>query len=120
MKYFVELLKSLPLEANEDLVFISAKGRENLDGLIEVMQDTLSLRNAPENDIIVSNVRHYEALTHAHAAILRVTDGIDNLISGDLLAQDIRESLFYLGSIVGEVTEDEVLGYIFKNFCIGK
>lgn len=116
----VELLKSLPLEANEDLVFISAKGRENLDGLIEVMQDTLSLRNAPENDIIVSNVRHYEALTHAHAAILRVTDGIDNLISGDLLAQDIRESLFYLGSIVGEVTEDEVLGYIFKNFCIGK
>lgn len=114
------LLKSLPLQANEDLVFISAKGRDNLNELIEVMQETLSYRNGTPNDIIVSNVRHYEALTHAHAAILRVTEGLENRISGDLLAQDVRESLFYLGSIIGEVTEDEVLGYIFKNFCIGK
>lgn len=114
------LLKSLPLKANEDLVFISAKGRENLNELIEVMQETLSFRNGTPNDIIVSNVRHFEALTHAHAAILRVMEGLENRISGELLAQDIRESLFYLGSIIGEVTEDEVLGYIFKNFCIGK
>jgi tRNA modification GTPase len=114
------LLKSLPLQANEDLVFISAKGKENLNELIEVMQETLSFRNGTSNDIIVSNVRHYEALTHAHAAILRVMEGLENRISGELLAQDIRESLFYLGSIIGEVTEDEVLGYIFKNFCIGK
>ena len=114
------LLKSLPLQANEDLVFISAKGKENLNELIEVMQETLSFRNGTSNDIIVSNVRHYEALTHAHAAILRVMEGLENRISGELLAQDVRESLYYLGSIIGEVTEDEVLGYIFKNFCIGK
>jgi tRNA modification GTPase len=84
------------------------------------MQATLSINQLSNEDVIVTNMRHFEALTHAHSAILRVQEGLEIPISGDLLAQDIRECLHYLGSIVGDVTEDEVLGYIFKNFCIGK
>jgi len=72
------------------------------------------------SDNIVSNVRHYEALSNAYSAILRVIDGLQNGISGDFLAQDIRECLHYLGEITGEITTDEVLGHIFKHFCIGK
>ncbi|MGB4540496.1 MAG: tRNA uridine-5-carboxymethylaminomethyl(34) synthesis GTPase MnmE [Prolixibacteraceae bacterium] len=116
----VDALNSLALNPGEDLVFISAKTKTNIDLLIEKMQETLSLNKVAPNDIIVSNLRHYEALTHAHAAILRVQKGLSDRISGDFLSQDIRECLWYLGSIVGEVSEDDVLGYIFKNFCIGK
>lgn len=113
-------LRAMPLGENEDLVFISAKNRENLSALIERMQETLAVNKIGANDVIISNLRHYEALIHAREAILRVQTGLDDLIPGDLLAQDIRECLWYLGSITGDITEDEVLGYIFKNFCIGK
>ena len=116
----MQSLKNIELGNNEDLVFISAKSRSNLDELISCMQATLSINQLSNEDVIVTNLRHYEALTHAHSAILRVHEGLEIPISGDLLAQDIRECLHYLGSIVGDVTEDEVLGYIFKNFCIGK
>jgi tRNA modification GTPase len=115
-----EHLKSLQLRPNEDLVFIAAKGKKNLDELIGKMQETLAVNKVGSNDIVVSNVRHYEALKHAHEAILRVKSGLDTGISGDFLSQDIRECLHYLSDIIGEVTNHEVLGYIFKNFCIGK
>jgi len=65
-------------------------------------------------------VRHFEALQKSHDAIVRVIEGLDNKLSGDLLAMDIREVLHYLGEITGEITNDEILGNIFKNFCIGK
>jgi tRNA modification GTPase len=113
-------LKAIKLNSNEDLVFISAKSKSNLEELIGRMRETLSLDKVGSEDVIVTNMRHFEALTHAHKAILRVGTGLSSQISGDLLAQDIRECLHYLGSIIGEVTEDEVLGYIFKHFCIGK
>ena len=116
----MQSLKNLELGRNEDLVFISARSKTNLDELISCMQATLSINQLSNEDVIVTNMRHFEALTHAHSAILRVQEGLEIPISGDLLAQDIRECLHYLGSIVGDVTEDEVLGYIFKNFCIGK
>ena len=116
----MQSLKNLELGPNEDLVFISARSKTNLDELISCMQATLSINQLSNEDVIVTNMRHFEALTHAHSAILRVQEGLEIPISGDLLAQDIRECLHYLGSIVGDVTEDEVLGYIFKNFCIGK
>lgn len=114
------MLKSLKLDKNEDLVFISAKSKTNLDVLIDCMGKTLAMDKVGSQDIIVTNLRHYEALKHAHEAILRVMEGLDIPVSGDLLAQDIRECLHYLGTIIGDVSEDEVLGYIFKNFCIGK
>jgi tRNA modification GTPase len=68
----------------------------------------------------VTNVRHYEALTHAQAAILRVIEGLSTNLSGDFLSQDIRECMHYLGEIVGHITNDEILHNIFASFCIGK
>jgi len=113
-------LSNLDLKPNEDMVFIAAKSKQNLDELIDRMRETLSLDKVGSEDVIVTNLRHYEALTNAHKAILRIDQGLQSFITGDLLAQDIRECLYHLGSIIGEVTEDEVLGYIFKHFCIGK
>ncbi len=115
-----EALRQIPLGDHEELVFISAKSRENLGELISRMQETLSVNKVGANDVVVTNLRHYEALTHAHEAIIRVQAGLEQQIPGDLLSQDIRECLWFLGSITGDISEDEVLGYIFKNFCIGK
>lgn len=113
-------LKEMPLLSNEKLVFIAAKQKTNLDDLISQMQHAVSLDSISEDAVIVTNVRHFEALTRAHESIERVQVGLDNLISGDFLAQDIRECLHYLGEITGEISNDEILGHIFKNFCIGK
>jgi tRNA modification GTPase len=113
-------LKDISLKDNEDIVFISAKARININELIDRMRETLSLDKVGSEDVIVTSMRHYQALSNALEAINRVDSGLESLISGDLLAQDIRECLHHLGSIIGEVTEDEVLGYIFKHFCIGK
>jgi tRNA modification GTPase len=113
-------LKTLSLNKGEDLVFISAKSRTNLDELIDRMRETLSINKVGAQDVVITNLRHYEALTWAHAAIVRVHSGLETHISGDFLAQDIRECLHYLGEITGDITNDEILGYIFKNFCIGK
>jgi len=71
-------------------------------------------------DVVVSNIRHYEALESAHTAICRVIDGLDSGISGDFLSQDIRECMHYLGEITGQISNDEILGDIFGKFCIGK
>ena len=113
-------LSSFPLLGNESLVFIAAKNRENLEVLIQKMKNSLNLSTFGPEDIVVSNVRHFEALSLALNAINLVIEGLKSGISGDFLAQDIRECLHYLGEITGEITTDETLGYIFKNFCIGK
>ena len=113
-------LRNMPLSANEKLVFIAAKQKENLDLLISEMQQAVSLDSVSEDAVIVTNVRHFEALSKACESIERVQFGLESLISGDFLAQDIRECLHYLGEITGEITNDEILGHIFKNFCIGK
>jgi tRNA modification GTPase len=84
------------------------------------MLGAANLNIADSQDVIVSNVRHYEILRNAHNAILCVLGGINSEITNDFLAQDIRECLHYLGEITGEITNHEVLGHIFKNFCIGK
>lgn len=113
-------LSQFPLHPNEKLVFIAAKNRSNLGQLIQIMKETIDLNSIGTGDIIVSNARHYEALTLAYNAIKLVIEGLKTGISGDFLAQDIRECLHYLGEITGEITTDEVLGHIFKHFCIGK
>ena len=113
-------LKNMQLFANEKLVFIAAKQKTNLDQLISEMQHAVSLDSISEDSVIVTNTRHFEALTRAHESIERVQLGLDNLITGDFLAQDIRECLYFLGEITGEISNDEILGHIFKNFCIGK
>ncbi len=113
-------LSQYPLLPNESLVFIAAKSRENLEQLIRIMANSINLAPAGSEDIIVSNMRHFEALSLALDAIKLVIEGLHSGITGDFLAQDIRECLHYLGEITGEITTDETLGYIFKNFCIGK
>ena len=70
--------------------------------------------------VLVSNVRHYEALKHASESLAAVSKGLVEGIPTDLVAQDLRESLYYLGSITGEITTEEVLGSVFSRFCIGK
>ena len=113
-------LSRFPLLPREELVFIAAKSRANLDELIQMMKRAVDFESIGPEEIIVSNVRHYEALTLAFNAIEKVIKGLMTGISGDFLAQDIRECLHYLGEITGEISTDEILGHIFKHFCIGK
>lgn len=108
------------LAENEHLVFISAKEKQNLEELKDLLIENSSFHLANENDIIVSNIRHYEALKNAQTAIRRVLSGINNQISGDFLAQDIREANYALQEVTGDIVHDEILGHIFANFCIGK
>jgi len=72
------------------------------------------------NDVIVTNIRHYEALLRVSESLDRVLTGLENQIPEDLIAIDIRQAIHYLGEITGQITSDEILGNIFKNFCIGK
>ena len=113
-------LSSIPLKANESLVFVAAKSKENLAGLIGLMHESVSLFKIQPEDVIVTNIRHYEALTKALDAIERTISGLESNLSGEFLSQDIRECLQYLGAITGQISTDEVLGNIFKHFCIGK
>jgi tRNA modification GTPase len=99
---------------------MAAKEKRNLEKLILLMTQTINIGSSETDDVIVTNARHYEILKNAHEAILRVLNGLDTGLSGDFLSQDIRECLHYLGEITGEISTDEVLGHIFKNFCIGK
>lgn len=101
-------------------IFISAKQRLHTDELQQRLVAAAHLPTVTKNDVIVTNVRHYEALTRALDAIHRVQEGLDANISGDFLSQDIRECIFHLSDIAGEVTNDMVLQNIFAHFCIGK
>lgn len=116
----IQQIEVMELTDNEKAVFIAAKQKENIDELIEYMTHAINMDEAEQQDVIVTNARHYEILKNAHEAILRVLNGLDMQITGDFLAQDIRECLHYLAEITGEVGTEEVLGHIFKNFCIGK
>lgn len=101
-------------------IAISAKSRNNIDELQQVLLSAANLPTVTQNDVIVTNIRHYEALTHALDAIHRVQQGLADNLSGDFVSQDIRECIFHLSDIAGEVTNDMVLGNIFEHFCIGK
>lgn len=101
---------------------ISAKKGLNVDALRNTLvesQGALS-NSASGSGTLVTNVRHYQALMDAQIALDRVEDGLASGIPTDLVAQDIREALYHLGSIVGEINTEEILGNIFGRFCIGK
>ena len=100
---------------------ISAKQNQNTTQLTQLLYESAQMPDLSAGDIIISNLRHYEALTHALDSIDRVIDGLQTNIPADFVAQDIREALFHLAEITGgEITTDEVLGNIFAHFCIGK
>ncbi|TRX66060.1 tRNA uridine-5-carboxymethylaminomethyl(34) synthesis GTPase MnmE [Carboxylicivirga sp. M1479] len=108
------------LSGVDAIVPISAKKLQNIDALTSELLKTVNLSAIDNDEVIVTNVRHYEALKKSLDAVERVSEGLSSGISGDFLAQDIREVLHFLGEITGHINTDEVLGNIFKNFCIGK
>ena len=108
------------LSSGEKILPIAAKTGYNIHHLLDELISTINLNALHSGDVIVSNARHYEALSHARLAIERVITGLDSHLSSEFVSQDIRECLHYLGEITGQITTDEVLGNIFKNFCIGK
>ena len=109
---------SLP---NHPLVSISAKFGKGIDKLEQAIYEAADIPALSDNDVIVTNARHYEALTRSHDCIQRVIDGLQMQLSGDLLSEDLRQALDTLAEITGgQITPHEVLGNIFKNFCVGK
>lgn len=106
---------------DSQFVRISAKTGIGIPQLEEVIYQAANIPALNESDIIVTNARHYDALVRAHESLQRVLDGMENQLSGDLLAEDLRLALDQLAEITGtQITPNEVLGNIFKNFCIGK
>lgn len=99
---------------------LSAKNKKGIEDLQNALLNLIETGALKSDETIVTNSRHYEALTKSLAAIHRIQEGVHQGISGDFMAQDIREALFHLGEITGEVTTDDLLGNIFQNFCIGK
>lgn len=101
-------------------IYISAKKRINYQELEDALVKSAQLPEINPGDVVVNNIRHYEALENALKAIERVNQGLENGITGDFIAQDIRECMHYLGEITGQISNDEILGNIFGKFCIGK
>ena len=100
---------------------ISAKFGKGIEELEQAIYEAADIPTLTENDIIVTNARHYDALVRAHEHIQRVIDGLQMQLSGDLLSEDLRLTLDTLAEITGgQITPNEVLGNIFKNFCVGK
>ena len=106
---------------NIPLIEISAKFGQGLDALESAIYQSANLPTLQASDVIVTNARHYDALTRAHDHIQRVIDGLQMQLSGDLLSEDLRQALDTLAEITGgQITPNEVLENIFKNFCVGK
>lgn len=103
-----------------DAIFISALKKDGIEQLKEKLLSLVNTGALTSGDTIVTNARHYDSLTKALEEIKKVQKGLQSNLSGDLLAIDIRQALYYFGEITGQVTNDELLGNIFANFCIGK
>lgn len=107
--------------SNLPFIAISAKFGTGMEALEQAIYEAADIPTLTENDIIVTNARHYDALVRAHEHLERVLDGLNNGLSGDLLSEDLRLTLDTLAEITGgQITSNEVLGNIFKHFCVGK
>jgi tRNA modification GTPase len=115
-----DLKKSIKVNMGEELLFISAKERDGIDELKSMLGNFVEKEKITLENVIITNLRHYEALTHVYESLGRVEEGIRSDLPEDLVAIDIRQAIHYLGEITGEITNDEILGNIFRNFCIGK
>lgn len=114
-----ELVENINLEISNALL-ISAKNKTGIDDLKNQLLSFVNTGALRNNETIITNTRHYDSLHKALEEIQKVKFGLNSGISSDLMAIDIRQALFYFGEITGEVTNDELLGNIFANFCIGK
>lgn len=113
------LLRNLESQI-ENSIFISAKQKVGIDELKNELMSFVNTGALRNNETIVTNTRHYDSLLKALEEVQKVKWGLDSGLSSDLMAIDIRSALHYFGEITGEVTNDELLGNIFANFCIGK
>jgi tRNA modification GTPase len=101
-------------------ICLSAKERIGIDLLQNALLSVIKDRKVKTGDVVINNLRHFEALSLTKKSLEKVLEDIDTAITTDLLAMDIREAISHLGSIVGEVTNEDLLDYIFSKFCIGK
>ena len=117
-----EELSAIFTDMKVEKLFISAKKRENITILEKKLVQAAALPEINQNDIIITNVRHFEALTRALDSIHRVQEGLQLGLSGDLVSEDLRQCIYELSEIVAEggITSEETLQNIFQNFCIGK
>ena len=116
----ISLLDSKGVSTDTPIIPISAKQRTGINDLRSFLSSSQRDLLADSDTTLVTNLRHVQALTDARTSLLRVREGLAAGLPTDLAAQDIREAIYHLGSIVGEISSDEVLGNIFANFCIGK
>ncbi len=114
-----ETIQSLKVKFPE-AILISALKQDGIEQLKEKLLSLVNTGALSSGDTIVTNARHYDSLNKALEEIKKVQQGLQANLSGDLLAIDIRQALYYFGEITGQVTNDELLGNIFANFCIGK
>ncbi|MBQ1184563.1 MAG: tRNA uridine-5-carboxymethylaminomethyl(34) synthesis GTPase MnmE, partial [Muribaculaceae bacterium] len=107
------------LLARHDVIHLSAKTGQGITDLESKLTDIFRTQT-DRHDIIVTNARHYQALLSASEALSRALDALNINLPGDLVSQDIRQAMYHLGEITGEISTDDLLGNIFANFCIGK
>ena len=107
-------------EQHFDVIFISAKNKKYLPAIEEKLLKITGIHNFTEEQVLVTNIRHYEALVKTKEALTNVKTGMAENIPEDLLTQDIKQALSYLGEISGEISPDDILHNIFGKFCIGK
>ncbi len=107
-------------EKHPDTIFISAGQKENLEELKSRILVLVNLDKFRTGNTVVTNVRHYDSLVKTRESLLDILSGLDNGVTNDFVAMDIRRSLHFLGEITGEITTDDLLENIFRNFCIGK
>ena len=115
----IEALKA-QFETYPAMLFISAKEKLNIEDLEDALLEAVNFKALNSEEVIVSSLRHHDALLKTSASLERVLYGIDNPVTSDFLALDIKQALYYLGEITGQVTTDDLLENIFSKFCIGK
>ena len=108
------------VKKDNKIIFISAKNKIGIEDLKSSILEKVNLHKINTDDVLISNIRHLEALQKTEESLNRVLLNIDNPITSDFLASDIKQALYYLGEITGQVTTDDLLETIFSKFCIGK
>ena len=118
--HVVNKADTTPERNNSQAIYISARENVGIENLTHALRETVDTTAAYRGEAVVSNLRHYEALTAAHTALAAAHTALVNDISSELLAEDIRLAINHIGEITGSITSDTILQSIFSSFCIGK
>ncbi len=106
--------------SDQDFILISASSKTNIQTLKDRILSTFHVHEVCQGDVLVTNLRHYHKLMETNQSLQQVLTGLDSGVTGDFLAMDIRQALYHLGMITGQITTDDLLENIFSKFCIGK